>query len=166
MIKPWCFVLRCWDVSRIKCANRILEAIWNYFSTCLCLRRSLRRRKLRGTSRRGHDKLFRGHKSVSEILPDVVSDVCWQVWSIRGGDWLFKGFERSPASSLDSSAMQGQVVTDENPWCLEVSTLPKKSSSERRSRDSQFSLGLEFPQLGFLNGAVFTCTWGILWMLG
>lgn len=30
-----------------------------------------------------------------------------QVWSIRGGDWLFKGFERSPASSLDSFSMQG-----------------------------------------------------------
>lgn len=90
-----------------------------------------------------------------------------QVWSIRGGDWLFKGFERSPANSLDSLSMQGL------PWRRKklmsrpkVSTLPKKSSSERRSRDSQFSLGLEFPQLGFLNGAVFTCTWGILWMLG
>ena len=34
-----------------------------------------------------------------------------------------------------------------------MSTLPKKSSSARRSRDSQFSLGLELPLLGSVNAA-------------
>ena len=141
-IKTWCSVLR-----RVTHCG-IAFAFWRRFETASAHGGACGEACAAGSFEAGHVDMTHMQTFCSEFAN-------FQTFSGLNHTWwrlTLQRLRKEPSFFLRCQRCLRDRLTSH--WCLvEVSTLPKKSSSARRSRDSQFSLGLELPLLGSVNGA-------------